>query len=90
MKTKRTSTRLTAAAVEAFREEKHRDRVALAERVRRGELTAREAFTEASVFKRVPSAASVPVNYAEVIERARNLTVRSAQHGRRREKAVHA
>ena len=31
MKTNRTSTRLTAATVEAFREEKHRDRVALAE-----------------------------------------------------------
>ncbi len=90
MKTKRTSTRLTAAAVEAFREEKHRDRVALADRVRRGELTAAQAFTEASVFKRVPSALAVPVNYAEVIERARHLTVRSSRHGSRRQKAIHA
>lgn len=51
MKTKRTSTRLTAAAVEAFREEKHRDRVALADRVRRGELTAAQANDEASIFR---------------------------------------
>lgn len=90
MKKKRTANRLTAAEVEAFREDKHRDRVALADRVRCGELTAGEAFLEAAVFKHVPSALAVPVNYAEVIERARNLTVHSSRHGSRRQKAIHA
>jgi hypothetical protein len=89
MKTKRTSTRLTAAAVEAFREEKHRDRVALADRVRRGELTAREANNEASIFRGQFDPIHAVIDWKATFASLRRLSLHERSH-RNAKKAVHA
>jgi hypothetical protein len=74
---------LTKADVEAFKEQEHRERVALAQRVERGELTAEEANREASIFKgKVPTVLEVPINYKQA---AQNLIgARKKRHGRGR------
>ena len=84
MKMKDESVRyLTKAELEAFKEEEHRERMALSQRVARGELTAEEANREASIFKgHVPTVLETPINYKQA---ARNLVgARKKRHGRAR------
>lgn len=89
MKKKRTANRLTAAEVEAFREEKHRDRVALADRVRRGELTAREANDEASIFRGQFDPIHAVIDWKTTFANLRGLSLHEQRH-RNSKKTVHA
>lgn len=90
MKMKDESVRyLTKAELEACKEEEHRARLALSQRVARGELTAQEANREASIFKAgvFDPAQSETANPDEVVDNLLKLKARST-NGRRKSKAV--
>ena len=90
MKLKKDSVRYqTKAELETFKEEEHRERVALSRRVERGELTAEEANREASIFKPdvFNPAQAETVNRDEVVDNLLTLKARST-NGRRKPKAV--
>jgi hypothetical protein len=80
---------LTKAELEALKEQEHRERVALAQRVARGELTAEEANRAASMFKPgvFHPADAVTVNFDEVVDNLLKLQARKP-NGRRKPKAV--
>ena len=80
---------LTKAELEAFKEEEHRERVELARRVERGEISALEANREASIFKAgvFDPARAQTVNYKEVISNLLKLKARST-NGRRKSKTI--
>lgn len=90
MKMKDESVRyLTKAELEAFKEEEHRERVALTRRVERGELTAQEANRHASIFKAgvFDPAQAETANRDEVVNNLLKLKSRNG-NGRRKSKAV--
>ncbi len=80
---------LTKAELEAAREEEHRDRIALQQRVARGEITAAEANREASIFHPAvfDPATSRTVNMDEVVENLLKLRPRR-RNERRKQKAI--
>ena len=80
---------LTRKQWDAFKEAEHRDRVALSQRVARGELTPEQANREASIFAHVPSILEQPIDFAA---EARRLTakLRHKRNGRRNKTTVRA
>ncbi len=80
---------LTKAEVEASREEEHRERVALQQRVARGEITAAEANREASIFHPdvFDPATSKTVNVDEVVDNLLKLRPRRSNE-RRKQQAI--
>ena len=80
---------LTREEVDAFHEQKHRERLALRRRVERGELTPLEANREASIFKPevFDPALAQTVNFDQVVDNLLKLKARSP-NGRRKQKAV--
>jgi len=90
MKLKDQSVRyLTSAELEAAREEEHRERVALQQRVARGEITAAEANREASIFHPdvFDAATSRTANFDEVVDNLLKLKPRRP-HVRRNPNAI--
>ena len=81
---------LTRKKWDAFKEEEHRDRVALSQRVARGELTPEQANREASIFAYVPSVAEVPLNFDQILKNARSIRLSRRNNGRRRSKTIRA
>jgi hypothetical protein len=81
---------LTRAEWDAFKEQEHRERVALRRRVERGELTPEQANREASIFAHVPSVAEVPLNFGDILKNARSIRLPRKKNGRRTAKTVHA
>ena len=90
MKKKDNVTYLTRVVWEAFKEEEHRDRVELQQRVERGELTPLEANREASIFKEeiFDPARSKIVNLDEMLGNAAKLRFDKKRNGRRKQKAI--
>lgn len=80
---------LTRKEWEAYREQKHQDRLALHRRVERGELTPEQANREASIFAYVPSVLEQPIDFAA---EARRLTAKPRQkrNGRRAKTTIRA
>ena len=80
---------MTKAELEAFKEEEHRERVALRRRVERGELTPLEANREASVFKgdNDPARSKI-INLDQMLTNAAKLRFYKKTNGRRKQKAV--
>jgi hypothetical protein len=82
---------LTKAEMEAAREDEHRERVALQQRVARGEITAAEANREASIFhpEVFNPATAQTVNYREVVNNLLKLKARKS-NGRRGKQTIRA
>jgi hypothetical protein len=93
MKLKDESVRyLTKAELEAAREEEHRERVALQQRVARGEITAEQANREAALIKEPGRARLLNLN-AHLDAMAKLFPVSylpKKNNGRRRKKTVRA
>jgi hypothetical protein len=81
---------LTRQEWDAFKEEEHRERVALSQRVARGELTPEQANREASIFAYVPSVAEVPLNFDQILTSARSIGLSRKKNGQRKSKTIRA
>ena len=82
---------LTRKKWDAFKEEEHRDRVALSQRVARGELTPEQANREASLFQPevFNPAEARTANFDEVVDNLLKLKARRT-NDRRKPKAIRA
>ena len=76
---------LTRAEWDAFKEEEHRERVALRRRVQRGELTPEQANREASIFKDevFNPAQARTLNFDEILANAAKIRLPRKKNGRR-------
>ena len=82
---------LTRAEWEAFKKQEAEERMELVRRVERGEITAKQANEEASIFKGdFDPARARTINFAEVVENLLDLKAPRKIHGRRKQKAIHA
>jgi hypothetical protein len=82
---------LTRAEWEAFKQQEAEERMALVRRVERGEITAKQANEEASIFKgHIPSVSECPIDFTQVLANARGLRPRLRRNARQRTKAVRA
>jgi hypothetical protein len=93
MKAKRGTRAEARSATDEWHAAKHRERVALTERVRRGEITAWEANCEASVFRDAFDPARAVTDWARIFADLRKLDgheSRKRRPRRRHAKAVRA
>ncbi len=83
---------LTRKEWDAFKEEEHRERVALSQRVASGELTPEQANCEASIFKDglFDPALARTLNLDEMLTHAARLRLPGKRNGRKKQKTVRA
>ena len=83
---------LTRKQWDAFKEEEHRERVALSQRVARGELTPEQANREASIFKDglFDPALARTINLDELLVNAARLRLPRKRNGRQKQKTIRA
>lgn len=83
---------LTRKQWDAFKDEEHRERVALSQRVACGELTPEQANREASIFKGglFDPAQAQTINLDEILRNAAKMRLPGKRNGRRKQTTIRA